>query len=389
MYQLAIIFLTWLSLSTGTLFQGELPTAEEQDFRLFVGKFAYDFREEIGQDVGEAILKIKRLGPPIARSDTGRLYFVLYDDERSHWRRVKRDWASRTCKDLKEAASLSTEIDLAAPDKEVDVKISIREHIRTRFWYFAFVGCDLGKTELPVHFQVHALNSKWTWQQEFSMDHMGLLVVYLVFVVAIPAALLCTVVASSSDDGVPRRDHPYVRLLLLSYGLFWASCVFFLLHYGFFAHDGMGSRRIRFLAVLSCIIANCTIFVIVLLASTGFAISTAIMPNKRVYLGAVALVGGLNGYLELHAETATDLSSKLYGLQSTPGLMSLVVKMFMTCWFAFSIRGTHEAERDVRRRNFYKVLGVSYTVWLLHVPVTVLVCFMLAPYVRYKGLPIR
>lgn len=216
------------------------------------------------------------------------------------------------------------------------------------------------------------------------MDHMGLLVAYLVFVAAIPACMMCTVLASSADDEVPRKDHPYVRLLLLSYGLFFASCVFFLVHYGFFAHDGMGSRRIRFLAVLSCIIANCTIFFILLLASTGFAISTAIMPSKRVYLGAVALVGGLNALLELHAETAIDLSSKLYGLQSTPGLTSLVVKMFMTCWFAFSIRGTYEVERDERRRNFYKVLGISYTVWLLHVPITVLVCFLLAPYVRYK-----
>eukprot|EP00931_Biecheleriopsis_adriatica_P106279 TRINITY_DN80760_c0_g1_i1.p1 TRINITY_DN80760_c0_g1~~TRINITY_DN80760_c0_g1_i1.p1 ORF type:complete len:453 (+),score=55.50 TRINITY_DN80760_c0_g1_i1:96-1454(+) len=366
---------------SATFFTGSL--SNEANVRHFVGKFVFDFRPNLDESVGTVTVKARRDGPPLERSRDGRLFFFLFDDERSHWKRVRRHWNARTCDELIQAASLHSEIVLSTEEHEVVYTIQIREHLRPRFWYFAFAACDL-KLNNPLEYEVHAENDMWPWQKEFSLDHIGLLHCYATYSVMYAVTLGCTVLALRRGDGPPRREHPYVQLLLMSLCSSVASCCLFSVHYALFMQNGFGSKRIHFMGVLGSIVADCTIFLIAIFASVGWAISTAVLPQRRVFLSAVALVGGLNGLLELRASTMTDLSTKVYSYQSTPGLFSLILKVFMTCWFCYQIRIVHDEETKEKRRKFYKVLGVGFSVWSLHVPVAVVICFILSPWVRYK-----
>jgi len=180
------------------------------------------------------------------------------------------------------------------------------------------------------------------------------------------------------------REHPYAQLLLLSYAASAASCFFFLVHYMLLTRNGYGSMRIRFLAALGAVVANCTIFLITILSSTGWAITRTTLPSRRCFLGLVTLVGASTALCELHAATTVDQSTQLYSYQSIPGVLTLMLKIFMFCWFAYQTRATYDEEFHDRRRSFYKVLGISMSLWSVSVPVTVLIAFKLEPWVRYK-----
>lgn len=59
----------------------------------------------------------------------------------------------------------------------------------------------------------------------------------------------------SAQDSV-LGEHPYVKLLLLSLAASCASSALFTMHYTMFMYDGFGSKRLRFLAMFSAIVAT-------------------------------------------------------------------------------------------------------------------------------------
>jgi len=353
----------------------------QSNFNVFVTKFCYDYLSDKEQTVGKVRLQLQRVAPErgaMPQPVAGRLLFLIFDDEKTHWKLVRKRWETSSCEEKQAAASNALEVKIEPNRTEATYQVQIGEHVRPRFWYFGLAGCDLRFTE-PVRFRVHMKNDIWGWQSEFSLDHMGLFILYAVFTFAFGLATAATAYGSRSIG-----DHPYIKLLLLSYGSSLASCWLFLGHYTLFLRDGSGSKRIRFVAVVASTVANCTIFLIAILCSVGWAITKFNMPNRRCFLGMTALVGGLSALSELRAETMVDQSTKLYSYQSGPGVLALVLKIFIFCWFAYQTKQTYDEERDGRLRRYYKYLGISITGWSLNVPVTVLLAFKLSPWVRYK-----
>jgi len=369
-----------------TVVEGRLP--EEPNFALFLTKFCYDFLSQEEETVGQVQLDLRRLGPVAEKQwpSSGRLLFLIYDDERVHWTKAQRRWETSTCAEKSAAASDVVDIKLDPGKLETTYIVNIREHVRPRFWYFALAACDMQIGD-PVRYRMHMKNNIWGWQSEFSLDHMGLFFLYAFATVAFGLATAATAYVAKWEVGPDRpalRDHPFLQLLMLSYVASLASCVLFLLHYALFVRDGSGSKRIRFMAVLASIVANCTIFLIAILSSVGWGITNFVMPNRRCFLGMILFVGGLSALSELHAETTVDDSTKLYSYQSGLGVLSLVLKIFIFCWFAYQTKSTFDEELHARFRRFYKYLGISITGWSLNVPVTVLLAFELSPWVRYK-----
>lgn len=370
-----------LARTHGMVAEGELP--KQKNFQLYTGKFCYDFTNVT--DTWAGIIKVTtyRDGPA---PKGGELFFMIFDDEGKHWRKARKHWESSTCEEKRKDASLVTEIVWAPEQQKAEYSIRVREKIRPRFWYFTFVACKL-EMDAPMRYKIHATNELWGWQQEFSLDHANMLQLYAVFTVlfglgALGAAWVTRWRPSSKMTRV--RQHPYVQLLLLSYVASLASCAFFLIHYIAFTRDGFGSRRVRFLGVLAAIVANCTVFLIALLSSVGWAITTHTLPGRRLFLGAITIVGGLSALCELRSEVTMDESTRLYSYQSPPGVLALMMKIFMFCWFAYQIKITYEEEIEDKIRRYYKYLACSFTIWSLNVPVMVILAFNISPWFRFK-----
>jgi len=251
--------------------------------------------------------------------------------------------------------------------------------------YFSFVGCGLDLEELnleePLRYRVHTENGLWGWQSEFSFDKIGLCGIYAVSTVFFAILLIGTSRAARNRDV---GEHPFLQLLHLANIASTASCALMLSHSLLFMEDGIGSKRMKFLGVLATVVANCTIFLIAILSGSGWAITDMKLPHRRCFLGVLLLVGGLSMYCELRAENTIDQSVKLYSYQSTPGMLALLLKVFMFCWFAYQTQATHDAEMDDRFRRFYKWLGGIVSFWNLNVPLAVLLAFYVDPWWRYK-----
>lgn len=366
----------------GTFIEGELPV-QERNFALFVQKFCYDFVPDDMHPVGIMELNITKIEDiPREIADKGQLYLMAFDDEQGHWKSIQRHWQSASCEVRKQMSSLYKMIDLnkGSVGNPVTYRLRIREHVRPRFWYFVIVACDK-ELVAPIRYKAIFLNELWGWQKEFSFDRMGMYRAFQIASVGFMLALTYTTYLTRSHDF---RDHPYVKLVNFSYQASAAYVVLFFVHYWLFQQDGFGNVRLRFLGILASIVANCTVFLIGMLCSIGWAITCATMPHRRAFLGAVGVVGGLSAICELRAQETFDESTRLYSYQSVPGVFALIIKVFMFCWFAFHIRETIEEERDDKRHRFYKIMAVAFTIWFLNVPVTVLLAYMVAPWYRYK-----
>jgi len=356
-------------------FEGHLPS--DSYFAAYVGKFCFDYSLDNETTVGH--LEITMDSP---KDWSGDLYFMIFDDENRHWKKARKTWLSTSCELKKNQSSFAQSMS----NMQFPYTITISEHIVPRFWYFTFVACGI-PPGLGMKYKIRTTNDLIGWQKEFSMDHTGLFVVFAVFsglffIVSLYAAWKTRWHRDLQAEEI--REHPYIQLLMLSNLASLSSCNLMLFHYVLFMRNGFGSQRIRFIGVVGSIVANCTIFLVAMLASTGWAISTPIVPYRQFFLGIILLIGGISAYAELHAETTLTQSTHVYGYQSNLGCLALSLKILIFCWFAFQMKMTYSQELKLTHRKFYKILGVSTSFWALSLPITVLLAFLVAPHLRYK-----
>ncbi|CAK0877590.1 unnamed protein product [Prorocentrum cordatum] len=334
----------------GLLLEGWVP--QEEHFHKFLGKFVVDFNTA-GTNVAQVETLVHPLGD--VKIGAGRFYLAAFDDEEGHWQRIRDSWETTSCPELLKSASWSQTIVMSS-NGDWNNTFGVRQRLRPRFWYFALLGCGV-ETTVPLRYSLHVTNTNFGWQSEVPVDHKDMIIINTLFVIAFFLTTLTTAWAARWREVMrksPLRDHPYLQLLLCSQVASFASCALWVLHDCLYLRSGMGSMRLGFLATMSATVASSTVFLIVILASTGWAIVTATLPCRRVFLGMVATVGGLSALCELHADTTTTQSSELYAYQSLPGFVALALKVFIFWWFLFQVKSTHEDEWDKRRRRFYR-----------------------------------
>jgi len=374
------------------LFEGLLPVQSTGDFAEFIGKFCFDYDKngttlEESQIVGTLEWEVMNEGGHPLNLGGGKLYVLLFDDERSAWKKAQKTWANSTCEEKRQSASLVSEISSEDIQTGTLHPILIQERLRPRFWYFTIVGCGLELNHDFIRYKLHATNELWGWQKEISLDHINLFYVYLGFTICFcmsgMAAGWVSIMSPAAQDP-PLREHPYIQFLVISYSASALSCIAFLIHYGMFVHNGYGSLRIRFLGVFFGIAANCVLYLMSMLASCGWAINNAALPYRRYFLALISVIGAVQGLCELHAETTITQSTQIFTYAGSVGALMVVLKIFVFLWFAFQVRNSYLDELDGRRQRFYKYLGFGIGVWAITIPVTVLLAFKVNPWLRYK-----
>lgn len=370
--------------ASATVFAGDVPT--KSFFSHFIGKFCYDF-DPSNRNVGELKLTMSRVEKSNGKYPaSGKLIFLLFDDEGKHWKKVRDSWQESTCEDKESSASDTVMLSLPEGKQEMEFQIGVRQGLRPRFWYFMLASCGVELPE-PLKYRLHTQNSNWDWQREFSFDHIGLYMTFkCVFFVSAVLAALTLKASYRQTETAPIRliEHPYMKLLLLSYVTSTVSCIFFLIHQNAFAGDGHGLHRLRFLGVVMSSVSNSSILIIAILSSTGWAITNFFLPHRRLFLGMLVAVGGLTVLIELHSAPEIDESTKMSQYQSGPGALGLVLKIFVFCWFAFQLKTAYDATSTATLRRFFIFLGIGISIWALNVPVATLLAMKVSPWYRYK-----
>lgn len=396
--------------------EGTLPLIPG-NFSSFIGKFSFDQSVATGNDSVDLSGKLKvNINLDGSWDDyTGELYFMVFDDEAQHWNEDLMASTRSPTSGCELRAQSSRYFRVNSFSSQKQHTFLITEKLRPRYWYFVIGGCDghphagrhghthsrrsgefpeplpSGDLGLRLQYRIHAVNGGSTprGEEEFSFDHQGLIRVHQGaaggFALTLLACLWTTRWRRGAQDVVATKSHPYMQLLLLSLVASLCSELLGCVYYASVASDGFGFQRVQFVGKLAAVVANCDVFLITMLAGTGWAIFRVGLMNRRSLMGSIFLAGALFVGCELHAQRSfVDASTELYTYQSLAGLFVLALKVFIFCWFACTLRATVAEESSKGARWFFGMLAATTSLWSLMVPVTVVLAFLVSPCWRYK-----
>lgn len=380
--------------AVGLLIEGELPVSE--DFSTYLGKFCFDFDPTNATSSGDVDFRIFPVDPMY--SFNGRkvpdreLVFALYDDSRKHWKIARREWETSTCEQKLALASLVERVPIKGQlDSMSDTIAStywlhVKEHIRPRWWYFTLLTCGKPLTE-KMRFRLHLNQTHHGWQAEFSWDELEQLPLHcgfcLGFLIVWLACVCCLQSRAGGGDDI--REHPLVRLLLLSHVSAVLSSGFFVTYYAVYQQIGRLLWRVRFLGVVGELISTSTVCIVVLLVAHRWGIGRAKFRSKRIFFGTVTILCGLICYCEIGSEVLVDQSTKLYRYQSFSGLMVVLCKIVMFLWFFRSCFGTITTlprTCSVEEPLFFRILLLTFSIWFLTAPAAMIVAYAFNPWYR-------
>jgi len=388
------MLLVWLPIAQGLVVRGELPTTK--NFAMFVDKFCYDYRANPskGKEIaglleltvtGRTFLGGKadeiRTAENMVDHTAGKLLLMLFDDEDDRWKKARRSWDHSTCDEKARHANHVLVVDLSSEAKQTST-VKVNQHIRDRFWYFAFVNCGATIREV-VRYKLHATNPHLGFQQEFGIDHLNLITIHVAFAAFFVGTALGNQFLVKKHHS-QSYDSALLRLLRFAISSSAVSSLLLAAHYWAFKMNGAGDERVRFMAMLSAAVSRATLILIGLLIAKGWSISTTLLDDRHIVFGVLAAVVTLSALCELHHEFVKDETTALFLYSSAPGTIIVLVNMFCFCWMGKCLFETRDEEKLVVLKGFYKKIFVGYACWYLMIPLAVVLAHVVSPWVRYR-----
>jgi len=383
---------------------------ESPHFAQYSGKFCFDYapwtttegpggREEVDKPI-VGVLNISLRGrveqgrldeqPCWGDCETlGRIYLMSFDDESSHWQRVRSRWSKLSCAELRSDASGAIDLTPGLTTAATDFTTSIRivEHIRPRFWYFAFVNCG-ARVVVPVSFKLHATNVRQGPAAEFGIDERECLIVEGLFCGLFVALGVATYLAVGSPNDGPGAERRRLLLRVLQVSTFCSGlgCAGEVLHRAVYASNGTGVALAGVFGTLCDCTARALLMALQMLVARGWALLSAPSEwqHRHTIAAALVVVVLLTVGCEVHAEYFRDQSTSLYRYQSWPGglILALQLGLLLLAWswvWAAYRRETVPAVRVVHRA----VLAVC-GIYFATLPVVCLLADVVRPWWRRK-----
>jgi len=372
-----------------------LPTTSS--FVEYAGKFCFDYTPHVGSADDQTEVTDYAGGLDIhvwgevesLKDDEGaedpdhELYFMVFDDESKHWGRVRGHLEDASCAEHLAAASHTVRLSpgLASPPFELRHKLQISEHIRPRFWHFAFVNCGQGVAR-PLSYSLHARNLNQGLQAEFGMNEHGSMSASVCFGLLFCALFGAAWVSRRGDS----RSRPLLRLLEGSVLCSAAGCCCFAISHAAFAQDGRELVLLRVLGTLCACAAKAVLVLLQFMVAKGLALVYG-GEEQRARAGitaALATIFLLSAGCEIYGEFFHDQSASLYLYESWPGILILGINVCLLGAAWLSTWDSYCKEPSGEVRTFYRLASVANGVYFASLPTVCLLASLLAPWVRSK-----
>jgi hypothetical protein len=373
--------------------EGQLPPGF--GFAQYVGKFCFDYAPlvktgnaskevQAWEDRDDGVVSIDvqgHLQPAV--DDKSDLYFMVFDDEDEHWPRVRSNWNKLSCKLIKDSAN--TVIPLSSPLKhsQFQHRIGIHEHVRPRFWYFAFVNCGQ-ELSGSVSYQLHAWNPIQGYQAEFGIDRRNSLQLDIVFT-ALFGAVVASLVAFYNLP-CEWRARPLLAALQASAACSTLSCSCLKLHSLVYAKDGHGLAGAEVLGIVFACVAKALLTLLMFLLARGWSLLTAEADSSQRTLITVAFVGivVVSVGCEIHGQFFHDQSTSLYLYESWPGVVILALNLGLLGAAARLLWETYVREASKEVRAFYRLMALANMLYFAALPTICVLAHVWDPWVRRK-----
>jgi len=254
---------------------------------------------------------------------------------------------------------------------------------RAYFWYFAVADCAANSQGLDLKYSISYINPGNFWWAQFSYDEQGIPQMYLFFSLYYLLLLIMQIRAAIRLHQIDSL-HPIVRILSVTVIVHFLSCVTSLIHYLVYGGDGVGAPGLKGLGELLSICAQILIMFICILVGKGWTITTNYLNDKLVIIAVTVLYFVAHLSLMIWDYVGRDPASTLYFYDSVPGLIVILLRLGLTCWFLWCLRTTIQLEGLMEKKNFYVYFGGSFTLWFLLLPSIVAFALILEPWFRMR-----
>jgi len=376
----AVLLLSIAHHVIGKVSKGVLPL--DSNFSTYVDKFCFGYTN-MSQTAGRVSVSITGSVAPTAGSS---LSFLLFDDEPSHWTAAQSRWNELTCDEFKSLAS--TRYDLSTLDGSTEKTILLHEHIRPRFWFAAFVACNVEFVE-PVAYEVHFENTLMGWQKELGVDQEGITQVH--FFAALSFGLLSASMWRAGKRAAPGqglRARPLLRLLVISSALSCLGASLRGVYYWTQAQEGKGEASIDLIGLVFVCAGKAMLLLLQLLTAKGWVFfhgrdfeSMAHRHLLSVLLSAITVVSVA---CEIHADYTRDWTPTLYLYEKWSGTVLLMVHVVLCYEACRSLWLTWSKEQSGELQHFYRMVLAASIVYFMTVPALCLLSPAFDPWVRDK-----
>jgi len=304
---------------------------------------------------------------------------AAYYDVSSSWDAVHN--SDKTCEE-----KLSIAQPGPVPQNNESITILFEDHQRPHYWFIVLISCSGEHYEIgcDLHFQQYQDD----WNQEFSYDDQGLLLMYILFFIFFMIGSSINLFSAYSL-WQSKTFHPILQLFTISFVLETISLFFLMIHYSIYSNNGTGSNFL-FITGQLCDMAAALVFVILLiLIAKGWGIT---FPTLSHIQDQKIALGGIMGvflilYLVLFFWSlyGVDPEESVYLYQSPPGIAYLVVRVLTLAYFVFGIFQSVQKDTDHNKRVFYYSFGIGYAIWFLGLPFIVILAFVFDEWYRFKA----
>jgi len=376
-------------------FDGVLPAQSE--FAVYVGKFAYDYdpdKKPVGtlsaevqgvvqHKLSSAEEEVPLTDPEALRENPeGRLFLVTYSDERKHWARIREFWDELTCRERMQYASWFVEI-TSSENSYWTTSTSIRQGLRPRFWYFAFVNCGADIAQ-PMPYMVRARNLQHGFQAEFSLDNHGAIPLDATFSVLFFLTAATSWLALALRETGPSAAAQMLFYLQLSAACSAIGCGLRLWHHSAFAQSGVGIIQVQLLGTI-CSTGAKVLFTVFM--AKGWSLLSPPTDDERgqpaIFCALFAAIG-LSVACEVHEQYFHDKSTEIRLYDSWTGEIILMLNLGLlasACWLGWE---AYRFETLPSVRQLARRVSSMAGIYFATLPVLAVLALVLEPWVRRK-----
>ncbi|KAJ6245168.1 intimal thickness receptor-related [Anaeramoeba flamelloides] len=304
------------------------------------------------------------------------LSLSFYDDDSKSWEAV-----------YKSNLNCAKKRDKSIAEREVTSTVfgfeRFEDITRDRYWYFALSDCSaksMSVTDMDIHIWNPVLGSA---NQEFSCENQGILTLIIIFFVFF--LLLGAVLGHQLWKIHKNGDiHTYLRIYAIAYFFQILAIIFTLGHYGSYANNGKGSVGVLVFGEILFIVSQILMMLMLIFIGQGWTISHRTIHYPKMIIGFCVLIAFLDIFLMIAAYVVFDEGSQYIAIEAVPGIMLLIVRIFITVVFGYFIRKSYMIETNAKKKRFYKFFGIVALFWFIWIPFFGLVGLGIPKYVRPK-----
>ena len=321
---------------------------------------------DFGLDVGSGNYTIRvRLSTPL-KDRTSKLEIQLGLYLGVQW---NEDLIGKTCEERVKQARKLINIELPGnTDWSAPIEGKLTQKSQPYVWHFVFSDCSRQLGTRKIRYELSVMNPG---NSHFSVEMQGVKTIYGCLMIILLIGLLTNIyslIKFSKDDEEIQAPAIWLNFSIVFQIL---GVVFFYFHLYIYEGDGEGISVFNFFGEAFTLISSLSITTLLIIIAGGWTIAYSDFPVPELYIPALFLLTFLHLFMAGFGYLHESDKSTFTRYEGTSGLVIIIMRAVMYCWFLFNLYSTSR-NKDIKKYRFIYKFGVGASLYFLSLPLLVI-----------------